>query len=115
MQVDEFTARFWDLSWDLCQPHIPVGNHQVLGWANGIYQQGEDCRLMCELARRGFPVDQTAARGHRHEWRCLLQVGDDFALYDDLWADGGTIAFMIRDDDLRRRDFTQCWCVLSST
>lgn len=47
--------------------------------------------------------------------RCLLQVNDDHSLYNDSWADGGTIAFMIHDDDLRCGDFSRCWCVLSTT
>jgi uncharacterized protein YwqG len=91
----------------------------LLGWANGVYQQHEDCRLLCELARRGFPREGTApfveALGERRRWRCLLQIGDDTSLYNDGWGDAGTLAFMIRDDDLRRCDFTACWCVLSTS
>jgi len=48
-------------------------------------------------------------------WRCLLQVNDDYDLYNDSWADAGTIAFMIRDDDLQQHNFSRCWCVLSSS
>ena len=116
---DAFTEAYWDLERELNRPHIPVGKHQLLGWANGIYQQGEDCRLMCEFARLGFPAGRTAEHAQamvgRAAWRCLLQIGADRELYRDDWADGGTIAFMIHDDDLRNRDFSRCWCVLSSS
>jgi uncharacterized protein YwqG len=119
LAADTFTHRYWELGGELTKPHVPVGGHQLLGWANGIYQQQEDCRLMCELARLGFPnpghADVALAMEGRHFWRCLLQVNDDLELYHDTWGGGGTLAFMIREDDLRRRDFSRCWCVLSAS
>ncbi len=117
--TDRFTERYWQLDSDLCKPHIPVGNHQLLGWANGLYQQEHDYRLICEEVRRGFPASGTPERAaaliDRQRWRCLLQVGNDFKLYHDSWADGGTIAFMIRNDDLKELQFDRCWCLLSSS
>lgn len=116
---DTFTTRYWQLHDDLVKPHIPVGKHKLLGWANGIYAQSEDCRLMCELARIGFPEEGSEAYKESHmnrpDWRCLLEISDDQDLYDDPWCDGGTIAFMIRNQDLKERNFDRCWCVLSST
>jgi uncharacterized protein YwqG len=113
--ADPFTEKFWDLEWEL----KPVGPHQLLGWANGIHQQQEDCRLMCERALNGFPEEGTAAfdaaQDNRRAWRCLLQIDEDPKLYNDTWGDCGTVAFMIRDPDLRNRDFSRCWCVLSTT
>lgn len=113
-----FTKKYWKLEWALTRPHVPVGTHQLLGWANGIFQQGEDARFICELAHQGFPSTRKAsnvAAAERHRWRCLLQIGEDRDLYQDTWADGGSIAFMIRDSDLQRGDFSRCWCLLSST
>lgn len=116
---DEFTQRYWKLDYDLAEPHIPVGHHQFLGWANGIYQQGEDCRLDCELARRGFPNPGSdaanEAKAQRGDWRCLLEISDDRELYNTSWYDGGSLAFMIRDEDLRNEDFSHCWCMLSTS
>jgi uncharacterized protein YwqG len=117
--ADPFTEKYWKLTSDLAGLQGGGGSHQLLGWANGIYQQGEDCRLMCELAAGGFPEEGTAAfaaaRENRRRWRCLLQIDEDPDLYNDAWADCGTVAFMIRDEDLRNGDFSRCWCVLSST
>ncbi len=117
-EADSFTRRFWDLESDLEKPHIPVGIHQLLGWANGIFQQEEDCRLMCERRYREFAMEVEKGitpEEDREKWRCLLQINDDEALYGDSWASGGTLAFMIRENDLLERNFGRCWCVLSSS
>jgi uncharacterized protein YwqG len=117
--TEPFTISYWGLDDELTKPHIPLGNHQLLGWANGIYQQQEDCRLMCARSQLDFPERGTPeyakALEERRHWRCLLQIGDDVKLYNDGWADGGTIAFMIREDDLAQRRFDACWCILSSS
>ena len=76
-------------------------------------------RLCCELARHGFPGPRSRpfadAVKRRAQWRWLLKINDDSALYNDSWADGGSIAFMILDDDLAARRFDSCWCILSSS
>jgi len=54
-------------------------------------------------------LDQGAAG-----WRLLLQIDSDnrTAMH---WGDSGRIYFLIRDDDLRRRDFDQVWLILQCT
>ena len=116
---DVFTEKFWDLEWSLAKPHIPVGKHQLLGWANGISAAyGPGCRRICEMCSRDPSTTEVGGRpsdADGSQWRCLLQVGSDRKLYNGTWADGGTIAFMIRDQDLHDSSFERCWCVLSSS
>jgi uncharacterized protein YwqG len=114
-EVDAFSTKYWKLYMNLASQHIPVGENQLLGWANGIYEQGEDCRLICELAKRNFPKEKSAeakrALAFRKNWRCLLEVGEDVKLTEFKW--GGTVAYMIQSEDLEKRNFDQCWCVWS--
>ena len=114
--TDPFTIQYWDIKHALTRPYYPLGNHQLLGWANGIFEQGEDCRLLCEIARRGFPKQGTNdfenAIAERSHWRCLLEIGDDWRHFDGTW---GSIAFMIRHEDLVRRRFESSWCVVSAS
>jgi uncharacterized protein YwqG len=70
---------------------------------------------MSETREQILPLLRERFGANRHRWRCLLQLGSDYDLYGGWWGDGGTIAFMIREEDLRGARFEACWCVVSSS
>lgn len=107
----------------LSAPFIPVGTHQLLGWPDGLHDAPWH-RLTCASASAGFHSGRGFDSKHPDfkrwaddavTWRCLLQVGSDDALYGLSWGDGGTLAFLIRDRDLRQRCFDRYWCVLGGS
>lgn len=91
--------------------------HQVLGFPYTI--QG-DMRLECQLASNGlYCGDETGINDPRAkdlgpgavDWRLLFQFDtDDRARM--MWGDGGTLYFMIREQDLAAKRFDQVWMVL---
>ena len=94
----------------LTAPLVPVGTHQLLGWPTSYASPWYRFQCAAAMLGRGAPVAKVRAEAAR--WRCLLSVGDDRELYRDVWADGHSVVYLIRQDDLARARFDRCWCTL---
>lgn len=102
--------------------------HRMFGYPDLVQNPME---LECELESHGLSTSvlvteqvnaQIAARvanlaPQAAEWRLLLQVdtmSNDENDSEMLWGDAGKLYYWIRQQDLRRRDFSQVWCIVQS-
>ena len=94
---------------------------KLLGYADLI--QG-DITYECEAVSRGINCggasdmltqsERDDIQAHASDWVLLAQfdgIYDGYG-YELEWGDDGCIYFYIKKEDLRRRDFSKCWCVL---
>ena len=76
----------------------------ALNLRSHVYQCGmQESILRYEEARRDVGAGAT-------EWELLLQVDSEQSA-DIVWGDGGRLYYLIRRDDLLRRDFSTVWMV----
>ncbi len=102
--------------------HLPI--HRLLGKPEIIQNPMEkECQMVTngipwgttewftdpEMRKRGEALLESAP----DEWRLLLQVDSDFDA-DMMWGDIGRLYFWIRDEDLKKRDFSRCWMILQN-
>jgi len=98
--------------WDIIREDLPFGP-QILGHPDPV--QGS-LEKSCEYERVGemypekkFPELGEIAKVGYQDWLLLLQVHSDFKLGIDWQYDMASIYFMIRRQDLLKRDFSQTW------
>jgi uncharacterized protein YwqG len=96
------------------QGHIPI--HRMFGHPDQI--QG-DMRFACQRGFHGVGDDTDAGRAALEkgadDWQLLLQIDSDERNLGTMWCDVGRIYFWIRQQDLRKRDFSNVWLVLQSS
>ena len=73
--------------------------------SNGVY---------CGSTRGYVQGRKTGLAAGVADWRLLLQVDSENRIGMD-WGDSGRIYFLIREDDLRHRDFDHVWLILQCT
>ena len=104
-----------DLRTSLYGDRLP---HQIGGYPDPI--QSPEMALECQLVSNGlYCGDSTGYQDPRAEalkpgakdWRLLLQIPSDDEL-NVMWGDVGTIYFWIREEDAKRKDFSNVWLVL---
>jgi uncharacterized protein YwqG len=93
-------------------------HHQLYGYQSS--EQSYDMDLECQLVTNGLncgspdgyhdPRAKVLEKG-RYDWMLLLQLDTD----DDIgmmWGDAGKLFFWIKKEDLKNRDFNNCWMIL---
>ncbi len=92
--------------------------HHLFGYPSPV--QGNDMDLECQLASNGLNCGDPSAyddpkvkqlEAGRSEWILLLQLDTD----DDtgmMWGDGGRLYFWVKQGDLKKANFDDCWMVL---
>ena len=92
--------------------------HQILGYADAIQGPME---LECQLVTNGlFCGDPSGYEDPRREelesgkddWILLFQVNSDEENSGMMWGDEGKLYFWIKKQDLKDRNFDDCWFVL---
>ncbi len=92
-------------------------SHRMFGHPDQV--QG-DMTLECQLVSHGISTGspegfadprRAALEKGADDWKLLLQVDSDAEL-GTMWGDSGRIYFWIRDQDLKKRDFSNVWLVL---
>ena len=92
--------------------------HRLLGHPQQI--QG-DMQLECQCAFHGLYMgDGSGYNDPRRpelekgaaDWRLLLQIDSDEDNLGVMWGDVGRVYFWIRNEDLKKRDFSNVWLVL---
>lgn len=92
--------------------------HRMFGYPDEIQ---DDMKLECQLASNG--VDVGNARGYSDarraalekgadDWQLLLQIDSDAGNLGTMWGDAGRVYFWIRQQDLKKRDFSNVWLIL---
>lgn len=98
-------------------PFDGAPQHQIGGYPNAV--QNDDMELECQLASNGVYCggdrgDQPRAAELESgvaDWKLLLQIDTDEEA-DMMWGDEGMLYFWIREQDLKKRDFSNVWMVL---
>ena len=94
-----------------------VSTNKLLGYADPI--QG-DMELECELVTNGLycgdPSGYNDPRAKMLEpnaknWQLLLQI-DSNEENEMMWGDVGRLYFWIKKEDLKDKQFDNCWCIL---
>lgn len=93
-------------------PDEPFGDelqHRIGGYPSEI--QEEQMALSCERIRRGQQPDESeepspAMQRASKAWRLLLQIDSDPGLKMN-WGDGGMLYVFIREQDVRKGDFSK--------
>jgi uncharacterized protein YwqG len=93
-------------------PDEPFGDelqHRIGGYPSEI--QEEQMALSCERIRRGRQPDESeeptpAMQRASKAWRLLLQIDSDPGLKMN-WGDGGMLYVFIREQDVRKGDFSR--------
>jgi uncharacterized protein YwqG len=117
--ADAVSERFFDLLDEELQGDPDDANHQLLGLPVQI--QG-DMATECQLVSNGIYLGDAppkseekkieALRPGIKDWRLLFQIQTDEDGPGWMWGDMGTLFFWIKDNDLRKGDFSNCWGVL---
>jgi len=94
--------------------------NKSLGRADNM--QGE-MEGLCQMVTNGFYPDKkeaydapenAALRAGEKDWLLLLQIDSNEAACGMRWADMGRLYFWIKKQDLLKRNFDDCWCILQS-
>ena len=92
--------------------------HQMFG--NPRTEQSDDMELESELGLRGIftldpagwgQLDRKEVNEAARDWRLLLQIDTDDDL-EMMWGDDGLLYFWIREQDVRKGEFSQVWQTL---
>ena len=91
--------------------------HRILGYPDQI--QG-NMQLDCQLALKGLYADYSGNKDPRaatlkkeaSDWQLLLQIDSDVKDMNTMWGDMGRVYFWIREQDLKKRDFSNVWLML---
>lgn len=92
--------------------------HRLLGHPNEI--QGE-MQLECQLVSHGlYAGDSSGYDDPRRpglekgadDWQLLLQIDSDEENLGVMWGDVGRVYYWIREQDLKKRDFSNVWLIL---
>lgn len=89
--------------------------HQVGGFP--IPMQSGDMEEHCQGAIHGiydavtYSQQPIELRQGADDWKLLFQFDSDRDI-DVMWGDVGMIYFWIREDDAKKRDFSNCWLIL---
>jgi uncharacterized protein YwqG len=103
----------------LIDEEVQGRRHQLLGYSIPIQNDMRpDCAAGLAAIQNGKSIDIASltpddARQIAAPWRVLLQLDSD-SNAEMMWADGGCLYFWIREDDLRRRRFDDCWMIMQS-
>lgn len=96
------------------QGHENEPQHWLLGYP---YQLQDNIQLQCQTAPQGLygelGSDDKGWKRAMHDslrWHLLLQVDTDRRA-KMRWGSGGMLYFMIHEDALRKRQFSDCWLV----
>jgi uncharacterized protein YwqG len=71
--------------------------------SNGIYT-GDSSRYNAPKAKQ---LEKGAG-----DWQLLLQIDSDAKVLGTMWGDVGRVYFWIREQDLKKRDFSNVWLIL---
>jgi uncharacterized protein YwqG len=115
----DLSERQYDEYVELCQAvHQGGPAHQLFGYPMPI--QGNNMDLECQLVSHGLYCGSPAGFNDpktkklepgRSEWMLLLQLDSD----DDtgmVWGDAGMLYFWIKQSDLARSHFDDCWMIV---
>jgi len=92
--------------------------NRLLGHPDQI--QGE-MQLECQLASHGLYVGNSsgyydprsrALDAGADDWQLLLQIDSEDENMGAMWGDVGRVYFWIREQDLKKRDFSNVWLIL---
>jgi uncharacterized protein YwqG len=92
--------------------------NKTLGHADILQGEMEEfCQIVTNEKFTGdfkeFETPEYAAlRAHAKDWLLLLQVDSNREKNLMMWGDFGRLYFWIRKQDLEKRNFDNCWCVL---
>ncbi|MBC9929131.1 YwqG family protein [Chitinophaga qingshengii] len=92
--------------------------NKTLGHADNLQSEMEMfCQIVTHEDYTGdFSMFEDPAydelRANAGDWQLLLQVDSNQEHANMMWADMGRLYFWIRKQDLEKKNFDNCWCVL---
>jgi uncharacterized protein YwqG len=125
---DQFVETIFDADELVCYGNIDDDIFQergltmskMLGWPNSM--QNGDMPIDCVFPTNGISYSErqqlseeklNELKKQRDEWVFLLQIDSEHAA-DMMWQDGGKIYYWIKKEDLKKRNFDNCWVLIES-
>ncbi len=93
--------------------------HRLLGYPEQV--QVCNMPLQCECASNGLRIGDLGGTNDPRRramekgasgWQLLLQIDSDGNNLGTEWGDAGRVYFWIREQDLKRRDFSKVWLIM---
>jgi WD40 repeat protein/uncharacterized protein YwqG len=93
--------------------------HRLLGYPEQV--QVHDMPLECQCASHGLRIGDLSGKSDPQrlalekgasDWRLLFQIDSDKGNLGSSWGDAGRVYFWIREQDLKKRDFSKVWLIM---